>query len=510
MAAALAASALEAQPAPVSPETPVTSVLPAAEAAEGQVILLSLDDALRIGSGESETVWVARAGVLQAAGAQQTTRSVLFPQLSGTASYTRTLRSQFAGLSLGQQSETPDDADLGDLPFGQLNQYGLGLSLSQLLFDGGLTRSRIRATEARRRQAEIGVDAARAEALLDVTSAYFDALLADRLVEIAQSSLAQQEEILRQTDVAFRVGEKSEFEQLQARVSRDNQLPAVVQSRSRRQLAYLRLKQLLDVPLAERVQLTTPLDGLPPRFAETGDLATDARAPVRQANEELSANEQLLRGARAQRWPSVSVSSAYNPVAYPASGIPSPGDFRENWTVSLNLSVPILTGGRIAGDELSARGGLAAARARLQQAREAAELDVESSRLDLADAQAILTGNESTVEQARRGYEIAQLRYREGISSQIELSNLRLLSEQAEVNRAQALRNVQVARARLALIRDLPLGSGSTAAQGTTTAVSGTATAGASAARSTTAGTAGTSGITGAAGAAANPGGSFR
>jgi outer membrane protein TolC len=61
------------------------------------------------------------------------------------------------------------------------------------------------------------------------------------------------------------------------------------------------------------------------------------------------------------------------------------------------------------------------------------------------------------VEQARRAYEIAQLRYREGISSQLELTDSRLLLEQAEVNRARALRNVQVARARLALLDELPL-----------------------------------------------------
>jgi outer membrane protein TolC len=52
------------------------------------------------------------------------------------------------------------------------------------------------------------------------------------------------------------------------------------------------------------------------------------------------------------------------------------------------------------------------------------------------------------------------VRYREGLSTQIELADSRLLREQAEVNRAMALRDVQVARARLALLADLPLSSG--------------------------------------------------
>jgi hypothetical protein len=102
----------------------------------------------------------------------------------------------------------------------------------------------------------------------------------------------------------------------------------------------------------------------------------------------------------------------------------------------------------------------------LQQSIEAAALDSQSSRNDLATAQATLESNTSTVDEARRAYSIAQLRYREGISSQIELTDSRLQLEQAEVSRARALRDVQVARARLALLRDLPLGQ--TAGAGTT------------------------------------------
>jgi outer membrane protein len=438
----------------------------------GKVIMLSLEDALRIGSGESETVWVAEAGVMRAVGTEIISRSGLLPQLSGTANYTRTLRSQYSGLFSGS-STGGSQGGLQNLPFGRTNQYTLGLSFSQFVFDGGQTVARLRASRSRRRSAEINVDANRAETLLDVTSAYFDALLSERLVTIAESSLAQQEEILRQTTVAFQVGDKSEFEQLQARVSRDNQLPMVLQSRSRRQEAYLRLKQLLNVPLEDDVRLTTPLEELPARFATPSDLSADTRAPVRQAQEEVQANQSLLAGARAERWPSISLSSRYSPVAYPANGFPQYGDFREDWTVSLNLSIPIFTGGRIVGDQLVARGNLSEAQARLKQTREAAELDVRTSQLDLADAQAILKSNESTVEQAKRGYEIAQIRFREGISSQIELQNARLLFEQAEVNRAQALRNVQVARARLALIRDLPL---TTAGSQATAQVSGSST----------------------------------
>src|SRR5688500_2310685 len=62
-------------------------------------------------------------------------------------------------------------------------------------------------------------------------------------------------------------------------------------------------------------------------------------------------------------------------------------------------------------------------------------------------------------EQARLAYIIYQIRYREGISTQTDLTQSRLLVEQAMVNRAVAARDLAVARMRVALLKDLPLGA---------------------------------------------------
>lgn len=432
-----------------------------------RTLVLSLSDALKIAAGESETVWVAEAGVMRAVANERIARSGFFPQVSGSADYTRTLRSQFSGINFGGAGGTGGtDGAANDLPFGRENQYTLGLTLNQLIFDGGQTAARNREASARRRSAEIDVTAAGAQTQLDVTRAYFDALLSDRLVDIAQSSLGQTEEVLRQTDVAKGVGAQSEFELLRARVARDNQLPVVIQRRNDRVLAYSRLKQLLNVPLGDEVRLTTGVEDLDPRFAAVSDPAPAERSGVRQAEENVTATRAQLSAARGQRLPAIFLSSRYAPVAYPNSGAPGWNDFREDWTVSLSLSVPILTWGRLRGGEMVAKGNLSEAQARLQQSVEAAALDSQSSQNDLATAQATLQSNTSTVEEARRAYSIAQIRYREGISSQIELTDSRLQLEQAEVSRARALRDVQVARARLALLRDLPLGQ--TAGAGTT------------------------------------------
>ena len=501
-------------PAAISAQT----VQPATTASQPGAVALSLDAAVRMAESQSEAVRIARAGVQRSQGTQLQARSQLFPQISGTGSYTRTLKSQFSGSGIGGTTDTTtapaapappcDDYLLGEnasiaervagletasrcasglnpfaafssLPFGQANQYNLGLSVSQNLFSGGRVSAQNAAAAAGHRSATIELTAQRAQNILEVAQAYYDAALADRLVSIADASFTQTENVLRQVQLNKNVGNVSEFELLRAQVTRDNQRPQLIQRRSDREVAYLRLKQLLNIPLEQPVSLTTSIDevgalpegirlaGLTITSPETPDTSATNRAAVRQASEAVRAQQELVRVAKSQRLPSLTLSSQYGGVAYPTGGLPGSSDFRTNWTVTVGTSIPIFTGGRIRGDELIAQANLAESRARLQQVREFASLDARVALNALNQAAASWEASRGTAEQATRAYTIAEVRYREGISTQLELNDSRILVEQAVANRALAARNLQIARLKLALLSNLPLSTGG--AQGSST-----------------------------------------
>jgi outer membrane protein TolC len=156
--------------------------------------------------------------------------------------------------------------------------------------------------------------------------------------------------------------------------------------------------------------------------------------------------------------PSVSLNSTYGRVGYPTGVLPELN--RTNWTVGATVQVPILTGGRQRGDEIVARAEIEQTEAQLQQIQELADVDTRASWAELVAARASWEATAGTVQQALRANEIAQVRFREGVSTQLELSDARLLLQQAQANRAQAARDLQVARARVALLPELPLGTG--------------------------------------------------
>lgn len=508
---------LPAPSAPTSPTAPARRI--------------SLDEALAMAEGGSEPVAAAEAGVRRAAGQIDVVRSGLYPQLNSAVGYQRTLQTQFDGIfdsdstappcpnltvtagapidqrvaELERYLQCPPGNPFGgggdsDLPFGQLNTWTASLQFAQRVYDGGSLRAQERQARAGRDAAALAVTTTRAQVDLDVATAFYDAALSDRLVTITESTLTQAGETLRQVELQLQVGQIAEFEVLRARVSRDNQRSAVIRTRIQRDLAYLRLKQLINVPADQPLELdanlTEPNGSLATRWtaalaeAEAG-LRLVERTTVRQTELAVTANEAAVAVTQAQFKPQINVASSFIAYAYD----PLPAFRQRDWTLGASVSLPILDGGRRKATRAMAEASLDESRQQLQQLKELSELDQRSAHATWLGARAAWDASSGTVEEAQRAYQIADVRYREGLSTQLELNDARLALERAEAARAQAARDLQVTRSRLALLPDLPIGAASGAAMASAVA-SGNAqpTAGGGQSAATTATTAGAAG----------------
>jgi outer membrane protein len=459
----------------------------------GASTALSLEDALQLGARVSHTVKSAEAGVLRARGGEYQARSQYLPQVNGSLAYQRTLESQFAaiagsapadtatktGTGSGSSNSTASSLQSIEKIFAAPNTMILGVTLTQNLFTAGRLSAATQGAAAARTTADIGLDAARAQLTLDVAQAYFNAVAADKLVDIEDSTLAQAERTLQQTTVSRQVGAAAEFDLLRARVARDNQRPVVIQARSNRDIAFLHLRQLLGLSLAQPLTLTTSIrdegvaDSVPrplqlnqPITMPGGDhglvpdTSVNRRSSVRQAEASITAQEYALRAARWERLPSAQISSTYQRFGYPSDNAfvqNTFGTYYPNWTVSFGLSVPLFLGGKLTGDRMVAEANLADARQSLEQVKDLAALDARTALAQLEEADASYAASVGTDTQAARAYSIAEVRFQEGISTQVELQQSRTQYEQARLNRVLAARDLEVARLRVALLKDLPV-----------------------------------------------------
>ncbi len=426
---------------------------------------LTLEDALRLAETHSESLVIADAGTARARADLKRTNSQRYPQISFAGGYDRTLASEFSGIFDGGGAS--GDADFSDLPFGQANAYRFSLTGSQLLYSAGRVGKQRDQADLGIRGAELTVAATRALVQLDVTQAFYDVALTDRLASIAQSGYDQADAAYQQTRLSYDAGRMPEFEVLRAQVQRDNQRPIVIRARAHHQRALLRLRQLLDLPADTPLTLVVDLDAAdlaaPAAFAEAlvaaerqVDLAS--RTSLAQAELAVRLRQLGIEIVQSAKRPTVSFVSTYSATNYPSTVYPDFGRIRNNWTVGAQITMPVFAGFRIPAEEAAAKADLTEAEARLKQARELAGLQRATALQEMESARAAWEATGGTITQARRAYEIAELRFREGISTQLELSDSRLAWQSAQANRAQAARDLQLARVRVALLADLPIG----------------------------------------------------
>lgn len=419
---------------------------------------LTLQAAVERALSQGEEIRAARAQVQDAAGQVRSATSAALPQVTGNLIYTRQFASIFQGVADG------GDSSIGDLfknsPFGAPNTWNAQIQASQLLWSGGKVGAGLRAAKAFRQGAEAQERETEADVAYQVKRAYLQAQYAERVMGVAEVGLEEARKELRQVQLYQRAGTRAEYDLLRAQVDAANQEPIVVQTRNQYELSLLEFRRLVNVPLDQPMTLATPLvepDGTIPVALEAAG-APD-RPALEVAEAQMRVREQALKAVRADYWPSLSVSTTYSQQAFPQDVLPFGDTFRKSWNAEVRFSLPIFNGFKTAGDITRARAALELATADRNRMKEQVDLDLAQARAELDRSRSLLSARRETVRQAERAQYLASVRYANGLSTQLEVSDARLLAQRAQVNEAQSTLDYLLALAQLerALGRPVPV-----------------------------------------------------
>jgi outer membrane protein len=426
---------------------------PVAAQARPDTLALTLEAAVTRALATSEDVEGARMQRRIAEAQITQARAGAYPQVTGALIYNRTLASIFDNLQLGPEPEPGEDAPpnpFAALPFGQRNTWNGSVQIAQPLYSGGRVGTALAIARNVRAAADYQVEEAQAEIALQVRQAYFQVVLADEMVGIAREAFALADATLRQVELFRRAGTASEFDLLRATVERDNLEPGIVEAQNARRLAELNLKRLTHIPAEQPVAPATPLA---PVIADLDREALRAALLLRPALQSLAQQIEARRGAvriaRADLLPSVAAAGNFAWQAFPAQPTPFDTEWRRDWSVTLQASIPIFDGFRTRGRVEQARAELRLTELQRDQVQQGLELELEAALGDFDAARAQIEARRATVGQAQRALELAELRFRSGLATQLDISSARLLLQQARVNEAQALYGYVNALARL-------------------------------------------------------------
>jgi outer membrane protein len=441
------------------------AMLPDAVAA--QAAPLTLGRAIDLAVERSRDLRDAELGVEIARRQVREAWGNVFPTLNLNANYTRnlTVPGSFLPRIFVDPDAGPDELVL--VRFGSDNTWNFSMRAEQPLF---------------RAAAFIGVGAAaryealQAEALRGRTQgvvartqvAFFDALLAEEGARLTENTVQRIRRTLDEMKKMEGAGLASSYDVLRLEVELANVEPALRRMRNSARAARRALAVELGLDDLDGMAIAGSLAGIDvdSLHAATDGPASDAAARAAILAEALARRSELrqldltaelrtaeLRAEQSEYLPQVSLFGTYS-INAQQSGRPdffaTPEQRAYGRQVGIQVSMPLFSGMQRPARTGQKRIAIEQVRTQRELAADRVEHQVTTYLDQVEEARERARAQRLGVQQAQRGYQIALVQYREGISSALELTDAESALRQSEFNHAEAVYDYLVARARLA------------------------------------------------------------
>ena len=436
---------------------------------------LTLEQVLGMALGQNRDLRVARLDLESAEGRVKEAWGNVFPTLDLTANYTRNLSvpANFLPRIIFDPNANPDE--LIAVKFGADNAWNFQLRAEQPLFEASAFVGVGAAGRYESLQTEV-VRGRTIDVVTRVKLAYYETLLAQEAVRLSENTVARVRKTLDETRKMFEAGLSSSYDVLRLEVELANLEPQLRRSQNaalaaRRQLGVeLNIEQLDSVRVAgSLLDLDLQADaaqggGGAARLVRDGEASrVDAEQAVTVALErrsdlrQLELTEQLrqteLRVEQSEYLPKVSLFGTYS-IAAQENGSPNffgaTGAERSyGRQVGIQVSVPLFSGFQRPARTAQIRATISSVQTQYALARDQAEAEVKSLLEQTDEARDRSAAQRLALRQAERGYEIARAQYREGIGSQLEITDAEVALRQSEFNYVEAVYDYLVSQARL-------------------------------------------------------------
>jgi len=438
--------------------------------------VFTLEAAVRLALEQNEDLRGARFGLEVAQGQTSEARGGLFPTIEMNASYARNLMvaENFLPAFIFDPKAGPDD--LVPVRFGGDNIWSTNVTVEQALFKPSVFVALGAAGRFENFQQE--TLRGRTQGIVtQVRVLYYSLLLAQEQARLVENSVQRVRESLHDTRALNEAGLAADYDVLRLEVELGNLEPNLFRARNliaqaRRELGVeLALDNLDDVRVAGSLA-QLDLDNFEANSPENREIlgfstwtnepltedvilaALEGRSDLRQLDLSERLRQSELSLERVQYLPEIVLFGSYGIIAQ-QNGAPNffgGSNQRTNSSqAGLRITWPIFSGFSKDARIDQRRASLRQAETMSRVARARADSEVETIGDQMVEARARVDAQRRAVQQARRGFTIASAQYREGLGSQLELTDSEVALRQSEFNYAQAAYDFLVAQANLDL-----------------------------------------------------------
>jgi outer membrane protein len=310
-----------------------------------------------------------------------------------------------------------------------------GVDVSELITDFGRTANLTSSAKLEAKAQEENTLATRAQILLEVDSAFYNALQAQSVLDVARQTVATRQFTFNQVDELAKNKIRSGLDLSFAKVDLDSSKLLLANANNDLQSAYATLANVLgerDLVAYRLVEEPAPTNTVL-TDDELVQTALRDRPDLIQLRYGRDAAGKFADAEKDLHYPTVS--------AFGAAGVLPIHDsaMRDDYAAAgLNLSVPIFDGFLFSAREKEAQLRARAAEETLRDAENNVIRDVRVAAINVTYASQNLTLTAQLLASANESFDLAQARYKAGSSSIVELSQAQLSQTQAQIAETKA------------------------------------------------------------------------
>lgn len=325
-----------------------------------------------------------------------------------------------------------------------------GLQINQLLYDFGRTANLTASSEYQAKAEDQNLTLTREQVLLQVDTTYFRTLEAQAVLRVAQQTFDTRQLLLDQVTALATNKLRSELDVSFAQVELQQAGLLLERSQNDADAAIAALSTALGYREFHEVRLVESNDVKLPTNGGTNDISDLIQTALTHRPELLSLRDErdsafrFARAERDSRLPKIAAVGVAGDAPVHDSHLPD--DYAAG---GVQLSLPLFAGGFYAARQHEAELKAHSEDELLRSAEDNVIRDVRIAWLNFNNALVQLHTTEQLVQNADEAYDLAQARYKTGISSIVELSEAQLNLTSAQIANTGARYQVLMQQANL-------------------------------------------------------------
>jgi len=311
-----------------------------------------------------------------------------------------------------------------------------GGTISQLLTDFGHTSNLVASSRLQAKAEEQNAVATKEDVLAAVDQAFYGALQTHAVLQVAEQTVASRQLLSDQVAALTKSKLKSELDLSFANVNLAQAKLLYLDALNNDKAAMAGLSAILGYPALENFELVPDTEPLMPPPADVNELITDAlakRPEILAIEFESESAEKLHLANRDQMFPTISALAAFGDSPVRDDRVYGPYS-----AVGVNVQIPVFNGFLYSARSRESDIRAQAEHQRLADLRNRIARDVRTSWLSASTAFDRVHVSEQLLAQANLALDLAQTRYKLGLSSIVELSQAQLQQTQAQISNSQA------------------------------------------------------------------------